>query len=384
MKKGPHPIIFKSTKLRILPISAALFLSTVSFAPMPSTVPAALAKGEPSVTPSKVTLHGGISALATACAGSGISIEASTLPTTITKVRMGTAAAYAGVQEGDKLIDGSIGANHMQLLIERAGKRYSLSLRYTPDNLVKTRQNKKEQMRLAAEASKDSDWKTLKQYDIALLIDASGSMEGAVDRSGETKWQWCLEQIYAFAKEAQTLGRGAFDFCVFENQHRLKQNCTADEARQIMVSTRPGGGTDLSTPLEEILSDRLKKPQPRPLLIVIVSDGMPNSGIPVEQVVIATAKNVKILFLQIGNDDAGKVLANYLDNDLVAEGAPFDIVNSIGSDDLLDLGLRRGLIAAMNKSGSEFKESNPQIEAELAKVRAELARLRALNAGQTK
>ena len=74
----------------------------------------------------------------------------------------------------------------------------------------------------------------------------------------------------------------------------------------------------------------------------------------------------------------------YLDNDLIMEGAPFDIVSSIESDDLVDLGLRRGLIAAMNKSGSEFKQSNPQIEAELAKVRAELARLRALNAGQTK
>jgi hypothetical protein len=348
------------------------------------------AKGAPAETHSTVTLHGGISALAGACAGSGITIEASTLPTTITKVRMGSPAAYAGVLDGDRLLQGNIGANTMQLLIERAGKRYSLSLRYTPDNLVATRQNKRDKMRLAAEASKDSDWKTLKQYDIALMIDSSGSMDSPLAQVGESKWQWCLEQIYSFAKEAQTLGRGPFDFCVFENRHELTQNCTADKAREIMTNHRPGGGTDLSTPLQEILADRLSKPRQRPLLVVIVSDGMPNQGVPVEQVVIEntkqmkSAKDIKILFLQIGSDHAGKVLADYLDNDLTMEGAPFDIVSSIESDDLVDLGLRRGLIAAMNKSGGEIKQLNPQIEAELAKVRTELARLRAKNAGPTK
>lgn len=353
-------------------------------------ISAALAKGAPAETHSSMTLHGGISALAGACAGSGITIEASTLPTTITKVRMGSPAAYAGVVDGDKLLQGNVGPNNMQLLIERAGKRYSVSLRYTPDNLVATRQNKKDKRRLAAEASKDADWKTLKQYDIALMIDASGSMQSPLAQFGESKWQWCLEEIYSFAKEAQTLGRGPFDFCIFENQHQLTQNCTADQARQIMTTQRPGGGTDLSTPLEQILSDRLSKPQTRPLLVVIVSDGMPNEGVPVEQVVIAAAKKmksekeIKILFLQIGGDAAGKVLADYLDNDLTLEGAPFDIVSSIESDDLVDLGLRRGLIAAMNKSGSGFQQSNPQIEAELAKVRAELARLRAQNAAKIK
>lgn len=349
-------------------------------------IPAAIAKGSPAEKPDSLTLHGGISALAGACAGSGITIEASTLPTTITKVRMGSPAAYAGVVEGDQLLQGAIGQNTMQLLIDRAGKKYSLSLRYTPDNLTATKQNHREHRRLAAAATQEADWKTLKQYDIALMIDASGSMQGPLAQSGESKWQWCNEEIYAFAKEAQTLGRGGFDFCIFENTHQMKQNCNADQAREIMTNTRPGGGTDLSTPLQEIISDRLGSPRTRPLLIAIVTDGLPNQGVPVEQVIIDTAKRIKsareikILFLQIGGDSAGKVLAHYLDDDLTGEGAPFDIVSSIESDDLVDLGLRRGLIAAMNKTGSELSQSDPEIQAELAKVRAELARLRALNA----
>jgi len=335
-------------------------------------------------------LHGGISTLAGAMSGAGISIEASTLPTTITRVRMGTPAAYAGVCQGDKLIQGAIGTNSMQLLIDRGGKRYSVNLRYTPDDLVVTAAKKKEQMKLAAALSKDADWKTLKQYDIALLIDASGSMDSQLEGTSESKWQWCRDQIYSFAQEAQTLGSGPFDFCTFNTSEQLKQNCTAAEARTIMTMLQPENGTDLSTPLERLLSARLQKAHNRPYLVVIVSDGMPNGGAPVEQVVINTArklksdKDLRILFLQIGNDSSGQILADYLDNDLVMEGAPFDIVSSIESNDLVELGLRRGLVAAMNKSGSSFKQSNPQIEAELAKVRAELARLRAQNANQAK
>jgi len=363
---------------------------------MLSTLPLAIcavqsqAKDAPPPPASSVKLRGGISALAGACAGAGITIEASTLPTTITKVRLGSPAAYGGILDGDQLLQGTIGSNTMQLLIERGGKKYSLNLRYTPDNLAATKQSTKDKLRLSAEATKSSDWKTLKQYNIDLLIDASGSMQGYLANSGESKWQWCLEQIYSFAREAQTLGNGPFDFCTFQNEHQLKKNCTADQAKQIMTTTQPFGGTNLSAPLEEILTERLAKPNARPLLVVIVTDGMPNLGPPVEQVIISACKNlksdtqVKILFLQIGNDSAGKVLADYLDNDLPLEGARFDIVSSIESEDLEGLGLRRGLIAALNKSGSGNRTPSPEIEAQLAKVRAELARLRAQRASQSR
>ncbi|MBU6451068.1 MAG: hypothetical protein KGS72_04765 [Cyanobacteria bacterium REEB67] len=343
----------------------------------------AWALGKTETGGSTTTLHGGISALAGACAGAGITIEASTLPTSITKVRLGSPAAYAGLQDGDKLLQGNLNSNNMQLLIERAGKRYGITLRYTPDDLVAGHRNKANNLRLSAEATKSSDWKQLKNYDIALMIDASGSMQSPVDRNGQTKWQWCLEQIYAFGKEAQTLGNGPFEFCTFDLSHNLKAACTADQARQLMLATRPTGGTDLSTPLAEIINDRLSARLPRPFIIVIVSDGMPNGGIPVEQVIIEASKRLrsaselKILFLQIGDEPAGKVLANYLDNDLTMEGAPFDIVSSINSDNLLQLGLRRGLIAALNQSSVAAATPNPEIEAELARVRAELARLRA-------
>lgn len=383
---------------RYLIIAACVFCLTVPGVEAKNVVPGSghkVTHTSTSAPNTSITLRGGISALAGACAGAGISIEASTLPTTITKVRMGTPAAYAGVCQGDRLIQGAIGSNSMQLLIDRGGKRYSVNLRYTPDNLVITERKKKEQLRLAAELSKDADWKTLKQYDIALLIDASGSMENELEGAGESKWQWCLEQIYSFAQEAQTLGNGSFDFCTFNTQTQRRQRCTAPEARLLMTMLRPEGGTDLSTPLADMLHARLKEQHTRPYLVVIVSDGMPNQGPPVEQVIIDTAKQMKheqdmrIIFLQIGNDGSGKLLANYLDNSLVMEGAPFDIVSSIQSEDLVDLGLRRGLVAALNQgvrdsAGTGFKQANPQMDAELARVRAELARLRAQNAGQAR
>ena len=342
---------------------------------------------------SALTLHGGISALAGACAGAGITIEASTLPTSITKVRMGSPAAYAGVCDGDQLLKGSLGANTMQLLIERGGKRYGINLRYTPDNLVQQKQTKNSpaKRRLAAQATQDQDWKKLKQYDITLLVDSSGSMQESLPDSGaDSKWQWCVDEIFSLAQEAQRLGSGHFDLCTFSDSHQMTPNCTAEQARTVLNNVRPGGGTDLGTPVQEILDDHTGDKSQKPFLLVIVTDGMPRMGKKVEDVIIEAAKRVKsnqqvkILFLQIGNDTSGKVLADYLDNDLVQEGAPYDLVSSIESDQLVDLGLRRGLIAALNKAENQSQKSNPQLDAELAKVRAELARLRAQKTGQSK
>ena len=355
-------------------------------------------------TKSSVTLSGEINVLAGACAAAGITLKDNKLPSVVQKVRMGSAAAYGGLAEGDRIINGQIGQNKMFLAIERAGKKYTIALQYTPDNLAAdaareaARRNpslklatgataeeerKLEAARvLAATATEKVDWSTLRSYDIVVMVDSSGSMDDKLTSPPITKWEWCCKEIYNLAKEAERLGSGGFTLCTFESDHEIYTNCTAASVRQFLQNRKPGGGTDLATPLSEIIDKHFKNAKRKPLLVVCITDALVSND-EIENVLIGASKRIhspqeaQFLFLQLGDDPSGQELAQILDDELTTIGAPFDIVSSITSDPLTSFGLRRGMIAAMTKAPEtrHVKKVGSPSE-ELARVREELRRLR--------
>src|SRR5208283_2242749 len=50
--------------------------------------------------------------------------------------------------------------------------------------------------------TKDPVWKKLKNYEIVMLIDQSGSMGDTIDANGTSKWDWCSNQLTSFASQA--------------------------------------------------------------------------------------------------------------------------------------------------------------------------------------
>lgn len=381
-----------------LPVAAA---PRVKYAPQAKAAPQAK-----SPSTSSITLSGEVNILAGACAASGITINGNKLPAVVEKVRMGSAAAYAGLSAGDRILNGQIGENKMFLAIERAGKKYAVALQYTPDNLAAdaareaARNNPKlklaagvtspEQERkletarvLAAAATESVDWRKLRDYEIVVMVDSSGSMDDMLTSPPMTKWQWCSKEIYNLAKEAERLGSGGFTLCTFESAHEIFANCTAANVRQLLQSRHPGGGTDLATPLTEVIDRHFKKAKRRSLLVVVITDALVSND-EIENVLIAASKRVsspqeaQFLFLQLGDDTSGQELAQILDDELITLGASFDIVSSITSDPLISFGLRRGMIAALTKAPEtrhEKKAATPSEE--LARVREELRQLRA-------
>ncbi|CAN5154061.1 hypothetical protein BH11CYA1_BH11CYA1_16990 [soil metagenome] len=356
-------------------------------------------------TKSSVTLSGEINVLAGACAAAGITLKDNKLPTVVQKVRMGSAAAYGGLAEGDRILNGQIGQNKMFLAIERGGKKYTIALQYTPDNLAADaareaaknnpslklatgataeQERKLEAARvLAAAATEKVDWNTLRSYDIVVMVDSSGSMDDKLTSPPITKWEWCSKEIFSLAKEAEKLGSGGFTLCPFESNHEIFTNCTAASVRQFLQGRKPGGGTDLATPLKEIIDNHFKNAKRKPLLVVVITDALVSND-EIENVLIDAAKRIhspqeaQFLFLQLGDDASGQELAQILDDELTTLGAPFDIVSSITSDPLTSFGLRRGMMAAMTKAPEtrHVKKAGTPSE-ELARVREELRRLRA-------
>ncbi|MBA4079339.1 MAG: hypothetical protein C0508_30200, partial [Cyanobacteria bacterium PR.023] len=111
----------------VLGLGGGLFCIVGSFVvalPTDSAPQSKTAAQAKSPSSSSITLSGEVNVLAGACAASGITIKDNKLPTVIEKVRMGSAAAYAGLAQGDRVLNGQIGQNKMFLAIERAGKKY--------------------------------------------------------------------------------------------------------------------------------------------------------------------------------------------------------------------------------------------------------------------
>jgi Mg-chelatase subunit ChlD len=319
---------------------------------------------------------------------------------------MGSAAAYAGLVAGDRILNGQIGQNKMFLAIDRGGKKYTVALQYTPDNLAADaareaarknpslklsggvtspeQERKLEAARvLAAAATEAVDWRTLKEYEIVVMVDSSGSMDDKLTSPPMTKWEWCSKEIYNLAKEAERIGSGGFTLCTFETDHEMFANCTAANVRQLLQSRHPGGGTDLATPLTEVINRHFKNAKRKPLLVVVITDALVSND-EIENVLIDASKRVRspqeaqFLFLQLGDDAPGQELAQILDDELTTLGAPYDIVSSITSDPLVSFGLRRGMIAAMTKAPeTRHAKKAATLSEELSRVREELKRLRA-------
>jgi uncharacterized protein YegL len=333
-------------------------------------------------------LHGHVDTLASTYALAGITLKSNTLPTAIT-VRLGSRALKAGLTDNDRLLHAELGIDTLSLAIERNGHKFMVEVPLT-DNAAATRL-KGDDVRLATGATTTAtapgkqlkgtvadDWKVLKQYSIAVLLDVSGSMNGFQPEVGATKNEWCQQQIGALATEAEKLGSGSFDFGTFTGKFTLTPNCTAAQVVQELANTPPGGGTNIAAPLQAAIDSRSAHPSNRPFLIVVITDGLPGQGEPLDSLIVRAAQNarsagdIKIVFLQIGRGN-GQVLADFLDTQLVGEGAPYDIVSSVEWNELSQMGLRSGLIAALNKPAGGGGAIDPERAQAFAMLRERLA-----------
>lgn len=342
---------------------AALFLSSVALV---GCVQAASSKEASSRLPAatsaeKVKLFGRIDKLSAACAAAGVLLESRQMPTKILKVRLGSPASYAGLSVDDQVLAGTIYGDKMRLSISRDGKPYQVDLRIEPDNLspamLAVNRNKSKLQggidNRILEATRLTDWRRLSRYQIAILLDHSGSMGEAAADSDLTRWQWCAGQIEDFASEAQRMSVENITFCIFNHEFTVSKNCDMTKLRKMLDKVSPEGGTDMAAPIRQVTEAYLSGPRKKPLLLGIVTDCETNGGASVEKVLIDVSRRIKdplavrVVVFQVGDSGDGADFARRLDNDLVANGAASDIVKSFYFDDLWMGGLRRSLAKAV-------------------------------------
>lgn len=306
----------------------------------------------------------------------------------VDQVRMGSGAYYAGITKGDAIAElKKAGADMFCLTIERAGKIYQSNLKALSGQIATSslqigvgktllkgnaaEQNQDKLLKSGAaenEAKIESEpEKKLVPYDVELVIDITGSMN-EVDGTGNlSKFEWCHEQVRTLAARLNPYHK-TFTITTFNNAFQTMENCTPERVEEIYAEIHPRGGTDLVDPLEARLHAALGKHRDsgRPVLIAVITDGEPN--IPpdphvVNQAIIAATQRMNdpdqivVTFLQIGDTFVGRDFCVDLDDNLVNEGARYDIVDTKTFAELKSEGLVDALIDAIIESKNSHSKN---------------------------
>jgi uncharacterized protein with von Willebrand factor type A (vWA) domain len=199
----------------------------------------------------------------------------------------------------------------------------------------------------------------LHDRDYTLVLDKSGSMALKDQRGGKSRWSAARESTEALAVKCAELDPDGLTVYVFASRFRRYDNVTPEKVAQVFLENDPCGGTDLAAVLQHAFGGYFQrkaaaKGKVRPETILVVTDGEPDDPRAVMRVVVDASRRVetsdelRVSFVQVGNDPRATRFLKVLDEDLTAAGAGLDICSTVTLDDMEDLGLADVLLRAIH------------------------------------
>lgn len=312
--------------------------------------------------PSAVKLYGHIDELSYMCSSAGIKLSGPTLPATISKLSLGSAASYSGIKQGDKVLHAQMDNNILSLTVERNGKQYQAKVATDVYGLRAEFENRKIKFSIG-DSVFDNDLKTLGNCEIVVLLDRCATMNDThAGVPGDlSKWLWCKQQIdNLYLATDRVLDKG-FNLILFNDKFQERRGVTLWDLKQVFDRIKPEGvHKNIAAPMQAVLEDYFKrrKPDSKPLLIAVITEGTENIGTPLQDVLIeATSKMAKpgevvVTFLQVGDSISGEDLFDDLDRNLVGKGAKYDIASYKTFSELRNKGLLWELITAVKDANT--------------------------------
>lgn len=291
----------------------------------------------------------------------------------VTNVRLGGGGYYAGVKAGDRIVDAKSNKDDVDLVIDRAGKRYAVKLTPNPirlgDGAAIQKQPPAKDPKLMAELNKpEVQRQMIAKRDVVVIIDRTGSMEITDCPEGQSRWDWCRKQTVGLMKDLLGLVND-ITVVTFNEDFQVYPHATLNKVDQIYSTVKPYGATNTASPLHDRLEDYLRRKRSagktpmKPLLIAVITDGLPNwpggqdkAEQEVRNVIIDATKKmtnpdeITVTFLGVGNAMDGDYFLRELDEDIVNHGAAYDIVDTKPFAELQAIGLKRALVDALVES----------------------------------
>lgn len=200
----------------------------------------------------------------------------------------------------------------------------------------------------------------LANRDYTLILDKSGSMNETDCPGGKSRWAYMQESTVAVANECAKHDPDGITVIPFASTFKTYENTTPNTVGKIFQENSPMGGTVLAPVLRSVFENYKKnkaanKAKPNGELLLVVTDGCPVDEKEVAGEIVAFTKTLDsgdaefgISFIQVGKDSGAAAFLKKLDDDLTAQGAKFDIVDTKTMDELEAVGLTEALIAALN------------------------------------
>lgn len=197
----------------------------------------------------------------------------------------------------------------------------------------------------------------LKNYDIAILLDRSGSMVIEDCPNKKSRWDYARENVEAVAARANKIDSDGITVVVFGSKVKVYENTTPAKIQEIYDEVEPIGNTATDAALEALLTPEWfqgrKNGTSKPMIIIVFTDGKPNDQDALEKVILNAANTIErdedlgISFVQVGYDKGASEFLAYLDNDLTGK-TRFDIVDTKSMDELEEIGVIGLLNAALD------------------------------------
>lgn len=198
--------------------------------------------------------------------------------------------------------------------------------------------------------------KDLEMRNYYLVLDSSGSMGEPVSTSNtNSRWHEAEEATVALARKCAEFDADGIDVYTFNKSFQKFESSTPDKVKAIFETVGPSGGTDFVPVLKYVFDKALAAG--KPATVLVITDGTPSetSGkAALAKLLVETANRLEgdselgVSFLQIGQDPAAAAFLKKLDDELVAAGAKFDIVDTKTFDEMENLTIEQVLLAAVN------------------------------------
>lgn len=196
----------------------------------------------------------------------------------------------------------------------------------------------------------------LAKRDYVMLIDRSGSM-GTKHKGGRTRFQYAQEQTEALARKCAEFDADGIDVILFNNSVKVYTGVTPEKVTQVFKESEPSGGTATDAALKHVFDEYFKKKTAgtaKPVTVLCITDGEPNDPKAVAKVIVEASKKIDadeelaVTFIQVGDDEGARKFLQSLDDDLEAQGAKFDIVDTKNEEEMDNMSLTEILIEAVN------------------------------------
>jgi hypothetical protein len=200
----------------------------------------------------------------------------------------------------------------------------------------------------------------LSRYDLEIIIDRSMSMRRRDCPGGLSRWDWCALQATAVARALSPYAAQGLTITRFATNFDVHEHASAQDVANVLELRDFQFGTRLSEPLAARLNQFFAryKPGDKPLIIAVITDGVPYPR-PEPHLVrkalvkasrrITDPRQVNVVFLQVGgNDPRGRYFLWDLATNLRSYGARYQYVRTVPFEVLKQIGLAQALVEAVN------------------------------------